>query len=87
MTTIPVKRSLAISFRHSAIALALVSLCALPATAQNGHSHAPATEKSAMSRDHLGNVTALVKVVRDSTERFKDVKVARRKATSCNSAV
>ena len=71
MTTINMKPSrLAIYFQCSMIALVL-SLWPSHTMAQDGHSHA-ATQQSAT----LDQQNALVRIVRDSTERFKDVKVA-----------
>jgi hypothetical protein len=71
MTTINMKPSrLAIYFQCSMIALVL-SLWPSPTMAQDGHSHA-ATQQSATPDQQ----NALVRIVRDSTERFKDVKVA-----------
>jgi hypothetical protein len=40
------------------------------------HSHVPTPQPSEMTQDDQSNATALVKIVRDSTERFKDVAVA-----------
>jgi hypothetical protein len=57
-------------FRISIIALALMSLCPLSALAQAVHSHSPMAQRTS---DQLN---ALVKVVRESTARFQDVKVA-----------
>jgi hypothetical protein len=60
-------------FQYSMIALALVSFSPLRLAAQEDHLHTPAAQQS---RAALDQQNALVKVVRDSTERFKDVKVA-----------
>jgi hypothetical protein len=56
--------------RHSLLALAILGFGASYAPAQD-HSHMGATPKTAS--DDAG---ALLKIVRDSTERFKDVRVA-----------
>ena len=66
-----VETAAAIGKRAGAIpAIAVIGAIALwqwPAAAQNGHSH---------GSDAAANANALVKVVRDNTERFKDVAVA-----------
>jgi hypothetical protein len=56
-------------FRYCLTTLALLSASLLCAMAQDGHSHTPALQPK-------GNASALIKIVRDSTERFKDVSVA-----------
>jgi hypothetical protein len=61
-------------FQYSVIALALISVGASRALAQDGHSHS-ATQHSEMTADQRSK-NALVKVVRESTERFKDVWMA-----------
>lgn len=57
-------------FQHSILAFALVSLCPGSAPAQQGHSHEQAQSQLTPSQG------ALLKIVRDNTERFKDVSVA-----------
>jgi hypothetical protein len=46
------------------------------AVAQDDHSHVQAEQQAEMTQAQRTNANALVKIVRDSTERFKDVKVA-----------
>jgi hypothetical protein len=55
--------------RHLLITLVLLSTGALCALAQDGHVHTAAPEQQR-------NASALIKIVRESTERFKDVSVA-----------
>jgi len=55
------------------IALVLMNVCDSRAAAQDMHSHMPQQELTAEQRNNAG---ALIKVVRDATERFKDVSVA-----------
>jgi hypothetical protein len=62
--------------RYSMIALTLISVCPSRMMAQDAHAHSPAAEQQAKTRGQLSNATALVKTVRESTERFKDVRVA-----------
>ncbi len=57
---------------YSMIAFALVNVCFLRAMAQDVHSH-PTTTLTQRNQDQQG---ALLKSVREATERFKDVKVA-----------
>jgi hypothetical protein len=62
--------------RYSVIALALTSLGPLCALAQDGHSHEAEHQQNQMTQEQRNNANALVKIVRQSTERFKDVSVA-----------
>jgi hypothetical protein len=59
---------------QSMMALALLSVCVAPVLAQDGHSHST-QQLTAEQRSQQG---ALLKIVRDSTERFKDVHQAER---------
>jgi hypothetical protein len=62
-------RQLARPSRYCLPTLALLSASLLCALAQDGHSHMPSPQQN-------GNASALIKIVRESTERFKDVSVA-----------
>ncbi len=62
----------ATQFQHLMMALVLMSVCPRGALAQDGHSH-PRTAQTQQLTPAQG---ALLKVVRDNTERFKDVSVA-----------
>jgi hypothetical protein len=53
--------------------LALLSASLLCAVAQDAHAHMPTTQPTSQQK---ANASALIKIVRDSTERFKDVSVA-----------
>jgi len=57
--------------RHSMLAFAILSAGASYALAQDSHAHMDAGKK-----EQNANQGALLKIVRDSTERFKDVHVA-----------
>jgi len=57
-------------------ALVLMNVCPPRALAQDGHAHTPTTQKTAMVSGRSADAGALLKIVRDSTERFKDVSVA-----------
>ena len=59
--------------KRGVLALALMSLCSLNVFAQVAHTHNQA-EQNSVSNSDLQN--DLVKVVRESTARFQDVKVA-----------
>jgi len=58
--------------KYSVIAFALVNVCFLRAVAQDVHSH-PTTTQNQLTQDQQ---SALLRSVREATERFKDVKVA-----------
>jgi len=60
---------------QSMMALALLSICAASLLAQDGHSHSTQQQLTAEQKSRQG---ALLKIVRDSTERFKDVHQAER---------
>jgi hypothetical protein len=63
-------------FQFPMILLVLMGVCPLCALAQEGHSHtAPQHEQTG---EQKSKASALIKIVRDSTERFKDVSVAER---------
>ena len=69
----PINKSNASILRSALVgALVLTNVCASRALAQDGHSHTTTTQTT----EQLNQANALVKIVRDSTERFQDVKVA-----------
>src|SRR4051794_24135096 len=57
------------------IGLALLSAGVLCALAQDGHMH-PAAPQQEQTAEQKSQANALVQIVRESTERFKDVSVA-----------
>ena len=57
-------------FQRSMLGLVLLSVCPLDALAQTGHSHPSTIEQTSSQKNQA---SALIKIVRDSTERFKDV--------------
>src|SRR6266536_4349605 len=67
----------ATQLQYSIIALALMSVCLSRALAQ-GHSHTLTTGNQELTADQKINASALIRIVRESTERFKDVSVAER---------
>jgi hypothetical protein len=75
----PIKvRKFAIQFRHSVIsALALMSVWSPFALAQDSHSHTTSAQPE-LTAEQKSQQTALIKIVRESTERFKDVAEAER---------
>jgi hypothetical protein len=76
MTTIHLKvRRFAMQFQYSMIALVLLNVCPSRALAQEGQSHTAAPQQDKARPDKQNN-GALLKIVRDSTERFKNVSVA-----------
>jgi hypothetical protein len=68
-------RQFATRFQYSTIALLLLNVCPSPVLAQDVHSHA-AAQQDEVTLDHQNKAGALLKIVRESTERFKDVKTA-----------
>ncbi|HMF78492.1 MAG TPA: hypothetical protein VK604_22735 [Bryobacteraceae bacterium] len=69
-------RRFATQFKYSMIALVLTSVSPSRALAQDGHSHKPALQQNGKALDQQGDVNALVKIVRESTARFRNVLVA-----------
>jgi hypothetical protein len=65
----------ATQFQYSLIALVLMSICSLCAVAQDVHSHTTTTQDE-LTQDQLSKQSALLRIVRGATERYKDVKVA-----------
>jgi hypothetical protein len=64
-------RPFAMKFRFPLMALVLMGVCSQPAMAQTGHSHDGEVTASQKSQ-----ADTLVDIVRQSTARFKDVRVA-----------
>lgn len=60
---------------QSMIGLALLGACVLCAVAQDGHTQTPTLQKE-QTAEQKSQESALIKIVRESTERFKDVSVA-----------
>jgi len=58
------------------IALTLMNLCPARALAQESHTHNP--QQHPLTLEQQSQASALIKIVRNSTERFKDVSVAER---------
>jgi hypothetical protein len=66
----------AIRFQRVIFGLAVIAAGSSGALAQPTHSHVPFTQEYQMGRDQQTQANALVQIVRNSTERFKDVSVA-----------
>src|SRR5256885_9944332 len=58
------------------VVLALISSCPLQTVAQDGHSHTPAMQHNQFAPEQKNDAATLLKIVRESTERFQDVSVA-----------
>ena len=63
-------------FHYSVVALALMNLCAVRAVAQDSHAHRDTMRQQELTMDQKNKASALMKIVRESTERFKDVSAA-----------
>jgi hypothetical protein len=61
---------------YSMIAFILVNACFLRAVAQDAHSHAMTAQHNELTPEQQSKQSALVKIVREATERFKNVKEA-----------
>lgn len=59
------------------IALVLMGVGPLRALAQDGHTHTMTSQRQELTREQKTKASALIKTVRNSTERFKDVAVAK----------
>ena len=69
-------RRFATQLQYSLIALVLINVCPSRAMAQDGHSHTATPQHHEMTPDQQRRAGALLRIVRESTERFKDVSVA-----------
>ena len=69
-------RQLARRFQYSLIAFALVNVCFLSALAQDVQPPTTTTQNELM-QDQQSQQSTLLRIVREATERFKDVKVAK----------
>jgi hypothetical protein len=69
-------RRIATPVQYGLVALFLVSVCPSRGLAQEGHSHPPAAQRQEMPLDQQSNAEGLIKIVRNATERFKDVSAA-----------
>jgi hypothetical protein len=58
------------------IALAFISSGDMKALAQDGHSHTSTAQTNQLAPDQKNDAATLLKIVRESTERFQDVSVA-----------
>jgi hypothetical protein len=78
MTTTNVKlRRFATQLPCSVIALVLMNVCPSPTMAQDGHAHMATPQQQETTPEEQSDANTLLQVVRDSTERFKDVSVAK----------
>ena len=66
----------AAKIQYSVLALALTSLGPVTAAAQDVHSHLPAAQSQEQTPDQKAKASALLKIVRDATERFQTVAAA-----------
>jgi hypothetical protein len=69
---------LAKQLQYSIAALALLNLCPTRALAQDSHAHVLTGQQHQLAMRQQNKASALIKVVRESTERFKYVSVAER---------
>ena len=60
----------------SVIALILLSVCPLRTLAQDSHSHTATSQNQEQASEQRRRANALIKIVRESTERYKDVSAA-----------
>ena len=69
-------RQFATQFQYSVIALVLLSVCPLRSLAQDGHSHTQTPQQQELTPEQKSRASALIRTVRESTERYKDVSAA-----------
>ena len=69
-------RRLVTHFQYSVIPLALLSVCPLRILAQDGHSHTMPPQDQEITSAQKSQRSELLKIVRESTARFRDVNVA-----------
>ena len=66
----------ATQLKYSAIAIVLMCICSSRALAQYDHSHSMTQQDQDQTSDQRSRQSALIKIVRESTARFQDVKAA-----------
>jgi hypothetical protein len=64
------------AFRYRIIASLFLGALSFHAQAQDGHAHTAAPQQSQMTEEQKASSGALLKIVRQSTEKYKDVAVA-----------
>ena len=69
-------RQFTTQLQYSMVALALTSVGPLTALAQDSHSHTLAAQSTELTADQKARSSALLRIVRDATERFQNVEVA-----------
>ena len=69
---------LAKQFHYSMIIFGLVNFYLTHAQAQDSHAHVLNSQQHQLATGQQNKASALIKIVRESTERFKDVSVAER---------
>ena len=69
---------LAKQFHYSVIIFGLVNFYLTHAQAQDSHAHVFNSQQHQLATGQQNRASALIKIVRESTERFKDVSVAER---------
>jgi hypothetical protein len=69
-------RQLTIQSLYFLIGFALLNIGTFSVVAQDGHSHMPTSQQRELTPEQRSRANALIKIVRESTERFKDVSTA-----------
>jgi hypothetical protein len=64
------------AMQYSTIALVLINVCSSRAQAQDEHAHTQTAQNQEMTPEQHRQSGELIKIIRESTERFKDVAVA-----------
>jgi hypothetical protein len=78
LTVNPKVRQFSAQFKNSLIAGLLMCICPLGALAQDAHYLHATPQNQEVSAEQKGQAGALIKLVRENTERFKDVAIAER---------
>jgi hypothetical protein len=71
-------RQFAAQHKNSILAAVLMCICPLGTFAQSGHSHSSAAQTQEIAADQKSQAGELIRIVRENTERFKDVAAAER---------
>jgi hypothetical protein len=64
------------AMQYSMVAIVLINVCTSRALAQDEHAHAQTSQNQQLTPDRQHQRGELIRIVRESTERFKDVAVA-----------
>jgi len=76
LTFVTKVRQFALQSRYFLIGLVLLTIAPLSGWAQEGHSHTSTQQQQELAPEQKSRASALIRIVQESTERYKNVSVA-----------